>query len=77
MILPALLAAAMICSSLRSTSPAMGSTLAPLLSAMERSAGPRNSASIPGVAAIASTLSRAVCVSIMANVSVSSLASRK
>ena len=33
---------------------------------MERSAGPRNSASIPGVAAIASTLSRAVCVSIMA-----------
>src|SRR5207248_3179886 len=52
MTLPALCAAPMMRSSSRSTLGDIGSTSAPLLSAIERSAGPRKSASMPGVAEI-------------------------
>ncbi len=60
-----------------STSFDKGSSEAPFDSAIERSEGPRNNPSTPGVAAIASMLASAVRVSIMASVTVRLLASAR
>src|SRR5262245_2795757 len=71
--LPAFFAAPQILSIACSTFAACTSCALPPLSAVARSYGPTKRASMPGVAAIASTLASAVAVSIIANVSVPSL----